>query len=184
MNTDIQFDSFSLYHESQSLVRKHLLVQIIVFICIIVGWWGFIQQILFQIPFGTNPASDIEVIIIWIVSGWILPAIIIATRLEIEVTPSELRFQYKPFHVSAHIIPRSSILHVQKEVYRPFARFFGWGIRYRDGVVAYTVSGDEGVYIVHQTTMGAEKKILLGSQRAAELEQVLSKSEKIVHCLI
>ena len=178
MNRDSQFDSFSLYHERQFLVREHFFVQIILFICIIVGWWGFIQQILFHIPFGTNPASDVEVIITWIVSGWILPALIITTCLETEVTQSELRFQYKPFHLSAQIIPHSSILQFKCEVYRPFAKFFGWGIRHRDGVTAYTISGNEGLYIVYETGVGTEKKILLGSQSAPELEQVLSKVVK------
>jgi len=176
MNSERQFDYFSLYHERQSLVREHLFVQIILLICIIVGWWGFIQQILFHIPFGTVPGSDIEVIIIWIVSGWLLPILIMSICLDIEVTSSELRFQYKPFHFSPRIILHSSIFHVHKEVYDPL--FSGWGIRYRDGVVAYTISGNEGVHILYQTIKGKEKKMLLGSRHAAELEQVLSKAVK------
>jgi uncharacterized membrane protein len=177
VNTDIQFDSFSLYDESQSLVREHLFVQIIVLICIIVGWGVFIQQIL-ETPLETNLASDIEIIILWFVAGVLVPAIIIATRLEIEVTPSELRFQYKPFHVSARIIPRSSILYVQKVVYHQSAKSSGWGISYWNGAISYTVAGNEGVYIVYQNTKGTEKMIMLGSQRAAELEKLLSKIVK------
>jgi len=178
MNRDYQFDSFSLYYEHQSFVREHIFVQIILLICIAVGWWRFIQQILFQIPYGTNPASDIEIIVVWVIAGLIVPAIIMAISLEIEITQSELRFQYKPYQLSAKIIPLSSILQCKYEIYRPVATFSGWGIRHRDGVTAYTVSGNEGVFIVYETKRGREKKILLGSQNAQELEQVLSNYQK------
>ena len=171
----MQTDSYTLFHEHQSLIRSHFFVQIIIIICFLGGWWGFVQQIIFGIPFGTNPASDIEMIIIWIMVGWFIPILMGVIGLDIEVTQKELRFRYKPFHFSDQVILCSSILQADADTYRSW---YGWGIKYKKGIVSYTVSGNEGVYITYQTPDGKEKTILLGSKNAGELERVLFKTAR------
>lgn len=173
---NLQTDSYTLFHERQSFIRSHFFAQVLFLICIILAWWGFIQQIVLGIPFGTNVASDNEMIIIWIMVGWVIPALLLITRLDIEVTQSELCFQYVPFHLSPRVIPCSSILRADARNYRLVT--YGWGIKYQNGVVSYTISGNEGVCITYLSLDGKEKKILLGSQSALELERVLLKRIK------
>jgi len=171
----MQSDSYTLFHERQSLIRSHFFVQALFFFLIILAWWGFIQQIVLGIPFGPNVATDAEILIIWIMAGWLIPALLLSMRLDIEVTQAELRFQYVPFHFSFQVIPCSSILQADVESYRSLFTH-GWGIKYRSGVISYTVSGHEGVLITYLSPAGKEKKILLGSQSAFELERVLFKT--------
>ena len=169
-------DSYILFQEHQSLIRSHLFVQIIIIACFLLGWWGFVQQIVFGIPFGTNPTSDIEMILIWIMVGWFIPALMGTACLDIEVTQTELRFRYKPFHFSTQVIPCSSIIQADAGTYRSW---YGWGIKFKRGIISYTVSGNEGIYITYLTSDGKEKKILLGAKNTSELERVLFKTARL-----
>ncbi|MDR2854765.1 MAG: hypothetical protein LBV40_01225 [Methanomicrobiales archaeon] len=173
---DLQTDSYTLFVERQSFIRSHFFVQALFLLFIIFAWWGFIQQIVLGIPFGTNIASDNEMIFVWIMVGWLIPALLAIIRFDIEVTEAELRFQYAPFHLSPRIILRSSIVRIDVQHYHPLLK--GWGIKYWRGVVSYTVSGNEGVCITYLSSDEKEKKIFLGSQSAFELERVLLRRKK------
>ena len=59
--------------------------------------------------------------------------------------------------------------------YRPIWEYGGWGIRCSFGKgKAYNVSGNKGVQLVFKSG----KRLLIGSQRADELEEALSKLER------
>lgn len=59
--------------------------------------------------------------------------------------------------------------------FRPILDHGGWGIRFRKNLTAYTVSGNKGVRI----TLSSGRKIILGSQKATEMESAIQKTINI-----
>ena len=90
-------------------------------------------------------------------------------HLDVAVTDSDLVFRFVPFHRKPRRIAGSEIAEAAKRVYDPLTEYGGWGIRWSGNGWAYNVSGDEGVQLV----LRSGKRILIGSQRSAELEAAI-----------
>lgn len=131
-------------------------------------WVGFVQQIIFGRPFGTNPGPDWLMWLLWLGMGLGLPLLFLNLRLIVEVRVDHLWVQYVPF--IKRQIPFTDIAQVESITYRPIPDYGGWGIRGWGSRRALTVSGNRGV----QLTLRDGNRLLLGSQRADELTQALN----------
>lgn len=132
--------------------------------------WGFVQQILFDRPWGTNPAPD-AVLWVLLLMAVGLPAFFAALHLKVEVRPGALHVRFFPFVRKA--IPVAEIAECEPRVYRPIAEYGGWGVRYGfSRGWAYNVSGNRGV----QLRLSNGKLLLLGSQRPEELAAALRQA--------
>ncbi len=69
--------SNTLFHEVQPL--RMWWVWLLLLIPIVLGWWLFIEQIILGIPVGTNPASNVDVVISWLAFGIGLPVFFYST---------------------------------------------------------------------------------------------------------
>lgn len=127
-------------------------------------WFGFVQQIVFKVPFGTKPAPDIGLITIWLIVGVILPWFFYAVKLITLVKPDGIFFRFVPFHFSYCSIAFSDIQKCDIRSYHPIREYGGWGIRYGFHGKAYNVSGDIGI----QFELKNGKKILIGTQKPEE----------------
>jgi hypothetical protein len=132
-------------------------------------WWGFVQQILLGIPFGSNPAPDSVMVLLLFCFGIGLPIFFMVLRLEIRVVPGELQFRFYPLHLRVRRVPWKEIAHVEAISYRPFRDYWGWGIRWGRYGQAYTVSGNRALLV----TRISGRTFLLGSMRPDELERAL-----------
>lgn len=131
-------------------------------------WWGFVQQIVLGVTFGSNPAPDAVLIMFWIAFGIGLPLTWISARLVIEVDGDHLLIRYLPFMTRA--IPLADIAGYGVRTYAPLREYGGWGIRFgRHGKRAYNVRGDRGVDVILLTG----ERILIGSQCPSDLAQAL-----------
>jgi hypothetical protein len=155
------------YHEVQQF-RQIWIVLIVGFLAAL-AWYSFAVQIILGEPFGTNPASDIVVLIILGIFGIAFPLWFFVMKLEIQVTGTALRFRMYALHLSWKEVPFEHIASVMAVVYKPLREYGGWGIRFGRKGMAYNISGDRGV----QVTLKSGKSFLLGSLRAEELELVL-----------
>ena len=132
-------------------------------------WWGFVQQILLGIPFGSNPAPDAVMVLFLLCFGIALPLFFVVLRLEIRAVPGELQLRYFPLHLRVRRVPWDEIAHVEAISYRPLRDYWGWGIRWGRYGQAYTVSGNRALLV----TLSSGRTFLLGSQRPEELEAAL-----------
>ena len=126
-------------------------------------WWGFVQQIIFGVPWGNNPSPDWMMWLLWLIVGIGLPLAFYWMRLIVEVLDDRIFIHYVPLLKSD--IPLAEIEVVEARTYQPIREFGGWGIRRRSGRRAYNVSGDQGV----EVTLQDGRKIMIGSQKAEEL---------------
>lgn len=111
-----------------------------------------------------------------LVGGTLLPVVLtvglmLILRLFVRVFPNGLSIRFTPFR--ERFISFEEIATAEARTYRPIREYGGWGIRYA-GLKnrAYNVMGNEGVQLV----LKDGERILLGSQRAQELEQAIRRS--------
>jgi hypothetical protein len=133
-------------------------------------WLTFVLQIVLKRPFGTQPASDLTVWLLWLGFGIAFPFLAWHVRLSVEVSPEAVRIHYLPM-LKRHI-PLSQIKAVQARRYRPMLEYGGWGIRgWWRGRVIYSVSGDQCV----ELELEDGRIVAVGSQHADELAAAIAR---------
>jgi len=131
-------------------------------------WYGFIQQIILGKPFGTNPAPDWMMWLMWVAIGLGLPVFFHVLKLIVEVGHDQIHIRYVP--LIRRTIALDEIESYTVRTYRPIREFGGWGIRWGGHRRrAYNVSGDQGVDL----KLRNGQWLMIGSQKPEELAQAL-----------
>ena len=136
--------------------------------------YGAIQQLVFKIPFGTKPASDELLLVLCMVPVFML-LLFNLIRLDTRINSEGVFYKFKPFHFKEKLIAWSEIEKIYTREYKPIKEYGGWGIKgsWKKGK-AYNVSGNKGI----QLELKNGKKILLGTQKPAEVDETLIKLKK------
>jgi hypothetical protein len=171
-----------LFSEKQKFIKFWFLVLIIDLVFLSIPAyiaWGMIRQICYGIPFGNKPASDTELIVLFIVTliSVLLPIFLIGfMKLETIITKEGISFRFFPFHLTFRNYRWEEIESAIVREYSPIKEFGGWGIKYnyRTKIKLFNISGDEGV----QIELINGKKFLIGTKMKNELEVVLRKINK------
>ena len=100
---------------------------------------------------------------------WVIFLVLFLAGLVTEVRMDGIYIRYFPFHRIFRIMPFDAIRNCGITSYRPFRDYGGWGVRYGAGAKAYIVSGNRGLWL----DLYSGTRILLGSQRPEELNQVI-----------
>ena len=158
-----------LFREVQRL-RQWWIWAIMLFVAGL-AWWGFLEQIVGGRPFGDRPAPDWVVWIIFLFFGVLAPAVLLKARLVVTVDEEKVRIRWIPF--GRKTISMADIESVQARTYRPLLEYGGWGVRWagKRGW-AWNAYGNRGV----QLELCDGKPLLIGSQRAEELAEVIRKA--------
>ena len=98
-----------------------------------------------------------------------IAVLFIVLKLETEVRSDGLYVRYFPFHLKYKKINPDDLAEYFARQYKPLREYGGWGIKCGKGGKAFNVSGDRGLQLVF--TNG--KRLLIGSQKADELEQAM-----------
>ena len=99
-----------------------------------------------------------------------ITALFLLLKLETEVRRDGLYVRFFPFHIDFKQFGPEDLSECYARQYKPIREYGGWGIRcsLRNGK-AYNVSGNRGVQLV----LSSGKKLLIGSQKADELEAAI-----------
>lgn len=154
------------YRESQRIAQ--VWVWAIALLIAALAWWGFIQQVLLNRPFGTNPAPTAVLVALWIVFGLLLPLILLVARLRVDVKGETVRLRYFPFW--SRTIAIRDIQECGPRTYRPMREYMGWGIRLWTGGWAWTVNGNRGV----QLRLANGRPLLIGSSAPEKLSDAIN----------
>lgn len=158
------------FTEKQRL--KHWWVWLLVAAGAVFAWWTFVQGVLLGQPVGDNPPPTAVYWLILIFVGIGLPGLIYAVRMTTTVNRDKLTIRYWP--IVTRIIPVAQLSSCEAREYRPIREYGGWGIRWagKRGM-AYSMYGKQGVQLELQNG----SRLLIGSQRAAELEKALRRAQ-------
>ena len=148
-------------------------VTLIVFGVGVFAWVGFVLQIVLGRPFGTKPAPDWAMWLLWLLFGIGLPVLWNISKLVVEVTDDYIFVQYVPFVTTT--ISYTDIKGYEARSYRPIREYGGWGIRWAPGKRrAYNVRGNKGV----ELELLSGQRIMIGSQRPEELVHAIDSRSR------
>ena len=133
--------------------------------------YGIYQQVLLGIPYGDHPMSNAG---LWLTFGLMLLLSLLfwIAKLETNITKECIYVRLFPFQIKYRSILWSNVHKAYIRTYSPIKEYGGWGIRVglSENGQAYNVSGNVGLQIEY--TNG--NKLLIGTQKAAALEKVIS----------
>jgi len=165
-----------IYKEDQKFKEPAIWIGLIVSGLVVIGifGFGFYRQIIQGKQFGDNPMSDNGLIITFTLVILLFLAILLLfgfANLTTEIDKRRVSFRFFPFHFKHHRISWDDIENFEVITYKPLRDYGGWGIRIGKKGKAYNVSGDKGL----QLQLKSGKSILIGTQKAVELSDFLSK---------
>lgn len=137
-------------------------------------WYGVIQQVIYGVPVGDNPAPDIVLIILWALFGVFFPIfMLVMNKLVTEVRTDGIYIRFGPYHRKYRVFLWNEINHYEAITYSALLRFGGWGIRFgMAGEIAYNVSGDKAVELHLRN-----KVIVVGSKDVESLIKAIESVE-------
>ena len=139
-------------------------------------WYGFIQQVIFDTPFGDKPAPDGVLIVLWLLFGIVFPVLLLGMmKLIIEVREDGLYIRFVPFHFQYKQYLFKDIYHYENINYSPIKRFGGSGIRFNPkGELGYTMDGKQGIELKLRN-----QTVVIGSRHPEELKKALASIQKV-----
>ena len=142
--------------------------------------YGFYIQLLIKQPFGDKPMSDNGLIVAVFIS--ILVSLLFYTiKLQTIIKDDGIYYRFFPIHKAFRkfIWDRIKLSFIRK--YNPITEYGGWGLRF--GLMgmgkAVNISGNKGLQLVLTTN----SKILIGTNKPDELNEVLSRIGQIKELL-
>lgn len=166
-----------LFHEEQSFAKANRWIGIVVFLLPLTMGYFVFEQVIQRHPIGDNPAPDVVLLLLFGVIGIVVPWLIRAARLDVEVRDSGVWFRYHPFMFKWKCIEFSDIQIAHAVTYHPILEYGGWGIRIGWGKRAYNVSGNEGVLFIRHSS---KVTILIGSQQSKEFESAIHRAQQAI----
>lgn len=136
--------------------------------------YGCIRQIVFGLPFGNNPTSDMALIIIT-VSILLVTLVLLSLKLITFINKDGIFVRFYPIQIKRKCFLWDEIEQAYIRKYNPVMEYGGWGYRWALSSKAYNVSGTIGLQLVLKNG----KKILIGTNNPEELTEVLRKLGKL-----
>jgi hypothetical protein len=170
-----------LFHEEQYLRSSKIMwIVLPAMILTIAGLvYLMVQQLVFDNPIGDDPMSDGALILVNGPSILLLIALVWllwVSRLVTEIRDDGVYMQYAPLHRRLRGYKWSELADFHTRQYRPIREYGGWGLRivsFGKGT-AYNVSGNQGLQLIFNDG----KKVLIGTQRRDELDEVLQQVKR------
>lgn len=128
---------------------------------------ALVQQIGMGKPFGSNPSTDLFLIVVSI-SIFLITILFVFMKLETQIRTDGVYVRFIPFHRSYKFFAWTDIQHAEVRKYSAIKEYGGWGLR--NG--ALNVSGNMGL----QLNFTNGRKLLIGTQKPDELSLALSKN--------
>ena len=135
-------------------------------------FYGLYVQLVLGVPFGDKPASDAGLLFAtFLLVG--ISLLFALFRLETIIKDDGIYVRFYPFHLEMKYFTWEELKEVYIRKYKPLQEYGGWGLRIGLGKqgTAYNVSGNKGLQLV----FWGGKKLLIGTSKPHELEQVLER---------
>lgn len=131
-------------------------------------WWLWLIMILVVASVFYYEESTLEMVV-----ALLIPLFLFVLNLETEISQEGISVRFFPFHLKKKFFSWEEIEKINVREYSPLLEYGGWGIRRGKSGGAYNVKGNMGLQLVLKNG----KKILIGTQKAEELKQILVERE-------
>ncbi len=126
--------------------------------------YGLYQQVYLGKPFGSNPGSDVSLVIFSTVS-LLLTLLFLLFRLDTRIDEQGVSYRFFPFQLKYKQKKWSEIKKAYIRKYKPILEYGGWGMRFG----AYNVSGNIGL----QLELHGGDELLIGTRKPEEMEKAV-----------
>jgi hypothetical protein len=153
-----------VFREDQRFTQRWLWALVVV---AAVAVWVFVVA---QLVGSGGDEAGWVLVIVAVVVGVGLPVLFAVARLTVEVFADRVEIRFRPF--VRRTIALDSVVDAEAVTYSAVREYGGWGVKgWSRRKVAYNVRGDRGVLL----TLVDGRTVLLGSQRAADLEAAIGR---------
>ncbi|MBN2682434.1 MAG: hypothetical protein JXR58_07985 [Bacteroidales bacterium] len=160
----------NIFKESQKFTQ--IWIWVIVIGIFLLNIYAIIQQIVYKIPFGNNPAPDNMLFVILLLPV-LLILLFLFNKLETIIDETGIHYRYLPFHQKIKTIEFKDVKSVYVRDYNAIKEYGGWGLRIgfrKDSGRAFNVKSNHGI----QIELNNGKKILIGTQKPLEAEEAIN----------
>jgi hypothetical protein len=145
---------------------------------VLVGVFALVFWQIFKPLFRDEPLQlhIVQLLSLLLVAGLVL--LFLFSRLKTRIDQECIRITYFPLIIKPRVFRWEDIDQAYVKKYNSFLDFGGWGIRFSSHGKAYNTSGNRGLQLI----LKSGDKILIGTQKAEELDAYLKKyifTEKI-----
>ncbi len=146
-------------------------------------WWLWLLMVISVLPIPAmwvveyTKGNELDLWELILVS--VLPVLVLllffAMKLTTRIDSTGVHYRFIPFHFKERTVAWDVIESAQIRKYNPIGEYGGWGLKYgfKHGK-AINVSGNMGLQLV----LKDGKKVLIGTQKAGEVEMVLKDLRK------
>lgn len=143
-------------------------------------WWPLLlvptvvmSTLLWAVPAKPAPIaiSDTVASIVAAAMAMLGISLLLALRLETRLSKTGVHYRLFPLHWRWQLWPWPEIAQAYVRSYDPLSEYGGWGLKGSRRNRAYNISGDLGLQLVLRNG----NRLLLGTQRPAEITQVLGQ---------
>ncbi|WP_040982668.1 DUF6141 family protein [Oceanobacillus jeddahense] len=158
-------DNNLVYQEIQR--PRQIWIWLPLLLCAGIMWYLFIQQIIFGVPVGNNPAPDLFMIIFWFIFGVFIPIFTLGIKLVVEVRHDGIYVRFYPFPYKRFLF--KDMNSYESITYNSIKRFGGWGLRINmNGEKAYNIYGNKGMKLKLKY-----ETVVIGTQKPEALEAAI-----------
>ncbi|MFN8207425.1 MAG: hypothetical protein U0T82_08460 [Bacteroidales bacterium] len=131
--------------------------------------WGFIQQVIFDKPWGTRPSGDMALVLINL-GNLLIIFFLLNIVLDLRITDLGISFRMRPLHWRWRNIVWTEIQSARIIKYDGIRDYLGYGMRYsRKRGWCYTISGPDGL----ELKSGRQERLLIGTHQGKKLQKTL-----------
>jgi hypothetical protein len=134
--------------------------------------YAIVQQLLFGIPFGSKPASNITLLLIEL-GPLLLVVFLLSIRLHTHINETGIYYRFFPFQINTVCIGWDQVNKADLRRYNSFYEYGGWGIRVgspeKGNAINTSESCNEGLQL--QFTNG--RLLLIGTRHPDALREVI-----------
>lgn len=125
-------------------------------------------------PIGNHPAPDALLIVFFAIS---IATIFLAwyQKLVFIIVEDKIRISFGIL-TSSRVIKMSDVKSISTRKYNAMKEFWGWGVRFRNNITCFTVSGSDAIEI----ELKSGEKLLVGTQKMAEAEVAVLKLQMAI----
>lgn len=88
-------------------------------------WVGFVSQVLLGNSFGSKPASDVHLVVLFLLIGLGFPLFFYRMSMTTVVQPGELQVRFWPFILRPVRIPLHTLRNYERITYKPIRDYGG-----------------------------------------------------------
>lgn len=134
--------------------------------------YAFVQQIIFDIPFGSKPASDLGLILIGIIP-FIFLFILLSIKLKTRINNSGIYYRFYPFQFTETLIEWHELRDAYLREYNSFLEYGGWGIRIGTPKTGKAINTSASCNTGLQLQFTDGKLLLIGTKKPDDIKLII-----------